>query len=180
MEAIRYAVTDYLAEFTDVAPENIIWGNQNNTALPKSNDYIIFNVINTTRHGTTVESWSKDLKDDSYTLEETLEFLVQVDFYASTNNGQSGIQALKRCQDIELISRSTMGVYFFNCRGMSILYADDSRDLTGIGDSDDYVRRAMTTLHLCACYKTVLHSGFFDSVKLRIHNVDTAHQPKEN
>lgn len=168
------AITDYLVEYClpSIPAKNIFYGNQNDISLPKENDYIIFSYLSSVRHGTNTVSWEP--KESNFIeLEETVEFLFQVDFFADTSNGKSGMSAMQRAQTIEAISRSSFGVDFFNKYGLSLLYADEPRDLTFIGDSDAYVRRASLTLHISSNVKISLIQDFFNNLALDLKEVDT-------
>lgn len=174
------AINDYLVKFCSPAipAQNVFWGNQNNIALPKDNDYIIFSYLTSARQGTNRLTWTP-VGDDNVELMETLETTYQIDFYANTNNSRDGLNAMLRAQCIEMISRSHYGVEHFNKYGISLLYADDVRDMTFVGDSDTYVRRATLTLHLSMNAKVSIIQDFFKSVFLDLKEVDTSYPPKE-
>ena len=163
-----------------MAPENIFYGNQNNLALPpEGNDYVIYSYISSVRHGTSAEDWTKDQTDDNVYLSTTTEVLVQVDCYASTLNGSDGMNAMLRAQALETVCRSQVGVQFFVDRGISLLHADDPRDTTIVGDSDNYVRRSTLMIHLSMQSQIKVSMSFFSAVDVDLKNVDVSYPPKE-
>lgn len=179
---IRTAIQEFLEIFAvpDVAPENIFYGNQNNLALPpEGNDYVIYSYISSVRHGTSAEDWEQDQNDDNVYLSTTTEVLVQVDCYASTLNGSDGMNAMLRAQALETVCRSHVGVQFFVDRGISLLHADDPRDTTIVGDSDNYVRRSTLMIHLSMQSQIKVSMGFFSAVDVDLKNVDVSYPPKE-
>lgn len=180
---IRTAIYEFLSVFAvpDVDPANIFYGNQNNIVLPDGgNDYLIFSYLASVRHGTGCENWDRTGKDDSVELSTTIEVLVQIDSFASTENGHDGMNAMLRAQALETVARSSVGVKFFNDRGLSLLYADDPKDTTFVGDSEAYIRRSTLTLHLSMKSIVKASMGFFDTVNVGLKNVDVSYPPEEN
>lgn len=176
----RAALFEFIVQYTAPAIDknSIFYGNQNNIALPEDNDYIVFSYLSSVRHGTSSEKWEKTDGDDYLYLSNTIEVLVQIDCYAVTTNGNDGINAMLRAQALETVARSTVGVQFFNDRGISLLYADDSRDTTFVGDSDSYVRRSTLTIHLSMESQVRTSVDYFYNVKLDLKNVDVSYPPK--
>lgn len=177
------AVYEFLSVFAvpEIKKENIFYGNQNNIALPaESNDYVIFSYISSVRHGTGFEEYDEKGLDDEIYLSNTVEVLVQVDCYASTKNGEDGINAMLRAQALDTVARSSVGVQFFKDRGLSLLYADDPKDTTLVGDSDSYVKRSTLTLHLSMQSVVKATMGFFSAVNVDLKNVDVSYPPKED
>lgn len=176
----RAALFEFIAQY--VAPaidkKSIFYGNQNNIALPEDNDYIVFSYLSSVRHGTSSEKWEKTDGKDYLYLSNTIEVLVQIDCYAVTTNGNDGINAMLRAQALETVARSTVGVQFFNDRGISLLYADDPRDTTFVGDSDSYVRRSTLTIHLSMESQVRTSVDYFYNVKVDLKNVDVSYPPK--
>lgn len=177
----RAALFEFIAHYAAPAidKKSIFYGNQNNIALPEDNDYIVFSYLSSVRHGTSSEKWEKTDGDDYLYLSNTIEVLVQIDCYAVTMNGNDGINAMLRAQALETAARSTVGVQFFNDRGISLLYADDPRDTTFVSDSDSYVRRSTLTIHLSMESQVRTSADYFYNLKLDLKNVDVSYPPKE-
>lgn len=175
---IRKAVYDFLCEYVSPAvdPGKILWGNQNNIALPKDEDYIIFSLIQNIRHGTGFETWER-YAPDQVTYSETVEGVVQIDCYANSHNGTDGMDAMLRAQCIETLARSVVAPAFFNRYGISCLFAEDARNNTLVGDSDLYEARWTVTLHLSYASRIVISEPYFNAVDARIKNVDVSFPP---
>jgi hypothetical protein len=178
----RAALYEFIAQFAApvIDKSAIFYGNQNNIALPENNDYIVFSYLSSVRHGTNSERWEKTDGNDYLYLSNTIEVIVQIDCYAVTTNGNDGINAMLRAQALETVARSTAGVQFFNDRGISLLYADDPRDATFVGDSDSYVRRSTLTIHLSFESQVRTSVDYFYDVKLDLKNVDVSYPPVED
>lgn len=177
----RAALFEFITQFAApvIDKSAIFYGNQNNIALPENNDYIVFSYLSSVRHGTNSERWEKTDGNDYLYLSNTTEVIVQIDCYAVTTNGNDGINAMLRAQALETVARSTAGVQFFNDRGISLLYADDPRDTTIVGDSDNYVRRSTLMIHLSMQSQIKVSMGFFSAVDVDLKNVDVSYPPKE-
>ena len=161
-----------------VPQANIIKGNQNRIALPKgSNEYIIMTVLNHFRHGTNVYEFDArqvPLEADGTDItKELVEIEVQIDCYSDTDAGR------QRATAIEMMARSPYAVRFFKQFGMSCLYADDVRDLTNVTDSDQFVNRYMTVLHLTYWATIAQALPWFDAVNVDLKNVDVTFPPTE-
>lgn len=161
-----------------VPQENIYKGFKNRVSLPKgTNEYIIMTVLNHTRHGTNVYSFDASAAqtgaDGIDTTKELIEVEVQVDCYSDSDAGR------QRATAIEMMARSPYAVRFFNQFGMSCLYADDVRDLTGVTDADQFVYRHMTTLHLTYWAEIAQELPWFDAVNVDLKNVDVKFPPTE-
>ena len=156
----------------------IIKGFQNRIALPKgTNEYIIMTVLNHTRHGTNIYKFDASkagtLEDGDETTIELVEVEVQIDCYSDSDAGR------QRATAIEMMARSPYAVQHFREYGMSCLYADDVRDLTGITDADQFVYRHMTTLHLTYNATITMKLPWFDAVNVNLKNVDVVFPPTE-
>lgn len=177
---IYEAVGRFLLKYAvpSVSQDCIIKGFQNRIALPKgTNEYIIMTVLNHVRHGTNVYEFdarkvSQD-QDGAEITKELVEVEVQIDCYSDSDAGR------QRATAIEMMVRSPYAVQFFKQFGMSCLYADDVRDLTGVTDSDQFVYRHMVTLHLT--YTSVISQKlpWFDAVNVDLKNVDVKFPPTE-
>ena len=161
-----------------VPQENIYKGFKNRVALPKgTNEYIIMTLLNQVRHGTNVDTYSATglpvTADGINTTKQLVELAVQIDCYSDSHDGR------QRATAIEMMARSPHGVQFFNQFGMSCLYADDVRDLTGVTDADQFVYRYMTTLHLTYWAQIDQTLPWFDAVDVDLKNVDVTFPPTE-
>jgi hypothetical protein len=173
------AVRAFVLDFTPfpLEPANVVMGWQNRASLPPgTNEYAMISVLFDTRRGTAVETFQADDPDPArpgiLSIRGLIEVQVQVDFC-----GENDL-ARQRARCLALVAGSSLGVQFFNDRGMSALYADDVRDLTFVGDSQQFVRRYMTTLHLTLVEGAAFAMDFFDQAKIsRLEDVDAHHKP---
>lgn len=158
-------------------PENICQGWQNRSSLPpESNDYAVISVLWDQQHGTAVEeyAWNREAPDETgrLSVKGLIEVAVQIDFCAEDDT------ARQRARRLATVTRSSIGVQFFNDRGMSALYADDARDISLVGDARQFVRRWMTTLHLSLAEGVSAQLEAFDRAAVsRLENVDVHHKP---
>ena len=157
----------------------IIKGFQNRIVLPKgTNEYIIMTMLNHTRHGTNVYEFDARTipydQDGAEITKELVEVEVQCDFYSDSDNGR------QRATAIEMMACSPYAVRFFKKYGLSCLYADDVRDLTGVTDADQFVYRHMVVLHLTYTAVITQKLPWFDAVNVNLKNVDVKFPPTEN
>jgi hypothetical protein len=177
--SVYEAVRDFVRAFTFPSLEaaNVIQGWQNRASLPPgTNDYAVISILFDLRHGTTVEdyAWNKAAPEEigRLSVKALIELAVQVDFCADRDI------ARQRARRLATVTRSSIGVQFFNDRRMSALYADDARDISFVGDANQFVRRWMTTLHLTLTEGVSAQFDAFDKASMsRLENVDVHHKP---
>lgn len=174
---LRQAVFDYIKTYAApvVDEENIIWGNQNDISLPATDDFILFSPLYAIRHGTGEEQY--DPVAGTITLSETIEIPVQIDCYANTESGSDGMYAFMRAQSLETVSRSVLGPMHFKKYGLNILYADNARNLTFTDEDSRLHPRWSVTIHLTVRSVIQTAQEFFDSVWVRLIEVDTHFRP---
>lgn len=146
---IYTAVSDFISKFAvPTFPEtNIFCAVQNRYTLPKdSNEYAILQILRQSRRGRNITNFdaskAQHNEDGLLTASELVEVEVQVDFYSSDD------MARDRAQTIETLCSDGVACDFFKKYGIGCLYATDIQNLSSIGDSDQYVNRFMTVLHL--------------------------------
>lgn len=158
-------------------PDNVIQGWQNRAALPAgTNEYAIISLLFDTQHGTTVETFKADAPDTAppgqITAKALVEVQAQIDFCSRDD------AARQRARRLAVVTRSGIGVQFFNDRGLSCLYADNARDISFVGDAKQFVRRWMTVLHLTLWEGVTADFDYFNRVSVsRLENVDVHHPP---
>lgn len=174
-EACREFVATYA--LPSLPMEHIIQGWQNRSSLPPgTNEYAVISILFDLQHGTNVETFTATdpdkVPDGVLEIRGLVEISVQIDFCAE------GDVARQRARRLAIVTRSSAGVQFFNDWGLSALYADDVRDLSFIGDANQFVRRYYTTLHLSMNEGITAEFPYFDTVKVsRLENVDVYHKP---
>ena len=112
------------------------WANR--ASLPSgSNEYAVMTTIGFVRHGTNIYGD----RDDRLDIKALYTVDVQVDFY--------GGKCVDRALAMEAFARSQAGVDFLKPKGLSVIDCSDGvRDMSGVGDADQFVPRAMTTIRL--------------------------------
>lgn len=174
-EAVRQFVKMYA--LPEMPIEYIIQGWQNRMSLPAgTNEFAVITILFGTRHGTVVETFKAQDPDKTVlgtlTVVGLVELSVQVDICSETDF------ARQRAQRLAIVTRSSIGVQFFNDFEMSALYADDARDISFVGGEKQFVRRFMTTLHLSINEGVIVDFPYFDVVKMsRVEDVDAHHKP---
>lgn len=177
---LRQAVFDFIKTYAApvVAEENIIWGNQNDITLPVSDDYIIFSPLQAIRHGTGEENYNP--VTETITLVETIEVPVQIDCYANSESGSDGMDAFKRAQALETVSRSILGTRHFKERNLGLLYAENVRNST-FNDEDLRLHSRWTvTIHLSVRSVIQTTQDFFNAVDFRLVECDTHFKPQND
>lgn len=175
-ESIYKAVKDFeLLLFSDLEDAQIFAGNQNNLSLPPTREYIINTIINHRNIGTPVQSmeWNEETQASSLILAQPVELMMQIDAYSNSPE-----KARLRAETVTVVGRSVPGVDFFARYGLSTLFADDAKNLTGVGDENQFVQRWMTTLHLIYTHRVQLDVDSFSAVKVDVQNVDVKFPPK--
>lgn len=175
-EAVRQFVAAYALPALPLA--NIIQGWQNRAALPPgTNEYAVISILFDSQHGTTVETFTAP--DPDKTVEGTIEYRGLVELFVQVDICSETDAARQRARRLAVVTRSPIGVQFFNDWGMSALFAEDVRDLSFIGDAKQFVRRYSTTLHLSINEGVTVDFPYFDTVEAsRVENVDVHHKPE--
>lgn len=147
------AIGNFLRAYVrpEVDDDCVILGSMPNIVLPEDNDYIVFQVQSTVRHGTTHELYDPD--KEKITLTETAEAVIQVDCYGVTsaddpNNDDALMRAQIRAHNLETVFRSTVATRFFKAYNIQPLYADNPSDTTITSDSNQYLHRWTVMLHV--------------------------------
>lgn len=149
MPDIYTAVFDYIATFALPAldEKNIYRGWQNRAALPPdTNEYAVYTIISTVRHGASVEELNiKGVADDQPEIIKVgtyYETAVQIDCCSDSDN------ARQRATMLANFARSSVGVNFFKKYGLSIIDSDSPSEITMFDESNQFVPRYMITLRL--------------------------------
>jgi hypothetical protein len=83
----------------------------------------------------------------------------------------------QRATRLACMARSAVGVVFFVNRGLSVLYAEDVRDLSFVNEARQFVRRYSTALRLSFWTGVSMEMPYFDRASLsRLENVDVHHK----
>lgn len=166
---LQYAKSDNVPAYRE---EQIIIAWQNSATLPAdTQEFCVISEINTVRHGTNEES---AVIDDSVTFYETLEHIIQLDFY-----GVNPYDTRVRANAIEMLAFSRVATAFFSAYSdqyLTCLYADDVRNLTGLDETKTFIARYQVTLHLEERLNQAIQTDYFTNVNLHLENVDVHHK----
>lgn len=152
----------------------IFLGSQQNMVLPEGEDYIIYQVIQQIRHGTTTEKYDPD--NELLELKELNEIIVKVDCYADSTNSTDNdalLRAQIRANNLNLLFRSSVACSFFKSYGISALYAEDATDTTLISDSNQYLHRWSVNIHLSMPNTVTVVQEGFTSIKIKPNSIIT-------
>ena len=180
-EAVRAFVG--FAGLPALPPEHILQGWHNHASPPAGvNDYAVIGAAFSVQHGTPVEFFEAPDPDPSapgvLTVAGLVETAVRVDFCAEDDT------ARQRAFRLAVATRSSLAADFLNQYGFSPLYADDPRDLSFVGDANQFIRRWTVTMRLCGSGGAdsgggaglTVEASFFDRAAVsRIENVDVHH-----
>ena len=125
-----------LLHFTDCPAKNIVCGFNNRVALPSTNNYIIFTVLNPFRYGTPVVRLVEGKNEST----QTYRCEVQIDFY--------GDFAFDRACDIVNISRTEFLCEFLKQYGIQPIACENAQNLTGVLGEQEYVERWMVRFEI--------------------------------
>lgn len=174
---LRKAIGDFLTQYLtpEVKKGCVLWGNQNNIALPaKSNEYVIYFLLSTQRHGSNITTYDSDGETTDEDVE--LEYTVQVDCYAGIDGKSDGDNAQQRAQTLEILSRSLEAYEYLKKYGLHVLYVEPPRDTTIVDDDNTYIRRWTVTLHLAGHTVLTLDSPGFTEVSVKSNVITTQDQ----
>ena len=180
---LNTALYAFLAQYItpSVNAENIFLGSQENMVLPEGEDYVIYQIIQQIRHGTTTEKYNPTL--ELLELKELNEIIVKVDCYADSTNSTDNdalLRAQIRANNLNLLFRSSVACSFFKSYGISALYAEDAQDTTLVSDSNQYLHRWSVNIHLSMPNTvTVVQEGFTD-MTVKPNSLVTQKQSEED
>jgi hypothetical protein len=168
--AVYAAVVAFIKDYAGIG--HVYQGWQNRSALPAgTNVYAVVSLLLSIPLNTPIERMTDD--DDIYEVSRLNELQVQVDICGEDDS------ARQQAQMLHLAASSSIGIQFFNEHEMSVLYADDVRDISFVGDAQQFVRRYMLTLHLSAWNGFTVNYDGFNKARAHLEDVDMHHHPKE-
>lgn len=164
------AVYDFIVERVKpaIAPGFVIRGWENRYYLPPgTNEFAVMTILYEERRGTNVTKFTPTDTGGTYTEARLSLVDIQIDFCSDTD------AARQRANMLVTIARSEIGTSFFKKYGFGCLYADEVRGIETVDGSSQYVKRYMTTLRLDYTTAVSAEVGSFDSVNVKLKNVDT-------
>ena len=163
-QEIQKAIRDMLLVYTDCPPDNIFCGYSNKVELPKSNNNIVFTILNPVRTGTPLIVNESTAEEGRITSYQDFRLEVQIDFY--------GNFAFDRANDIINISRTDFLCSFFKPYNIQPIACDDARNLTGVSGEDEYVERWMVSLEIDYRDAVSVSQEVFNTAELNIFETE--------
>lgn len=140
------------------------------TLPPDTEDWATFQVLNQTRRGTNVEEMDETPNSDVYHIAKQVTSDVQIDFYSKDEN-----TARLRAEGLELLCNGTHGTSFFEQYGISLCYADEVKNITGVGSTRQYIQRYSLTIKIVYYAMYNLTQEYATAVNVYTENVDVHH-----
>lgn len=174
---INVAVEAYLRAYMQppLTAEQIYLGQQNNSALPKTREHVVFFLASTRRIGTNV---GEQIVTEAGTTETRSyrEYVVNVDFCDADYQ-----RALQRAEYFETLGRSDIAVDFFKKNyNIALLYCENMQFLPYTDDTNQYINRYRLPLHLAFWTVYKYQTEYFDKIAItRLENVDVHHKPEK-
>ena len=163
------AIKAFIQTYTDLEAKNIILGYQNNVVLPETEDYAVFHIIADEVHGKGDYGLIQKNGKDYYYLLKTRFLTVQIDLYCENNNRYTDLPAMRRCQELEAVANSELGVAFFNQYGLSCLGGNGMKADFATGDSGILEFRWILELRLSYNSKYKYATNSFSAIDLQLH-----------
>lgn len=149
----------------------IVQGWQNFVSPPAGTDeYAVIAMAASKQHGATIETFNPDT--GRLLLQGLVEVEAQVDFCANSDI------ARQRARSLSLIACSSVGVDFFKQHGLSLLRADEVREVSFVNEAKQFVRRYRATLRLSINEGLLFEQDYFTTITPVVENVDAHHHPR--
>lgn len=168
---ILEAVNDYILQYTDVVQDNLYRGYRNRATLPKTDDYTMYWMGDTSRVGTNVDEFTAQQEVKINTLQEKI---VEIDFCHSDQD-----IAMNRAKTLAVLGRSYISCEFFKKLGFNFNFADDMQYLPFVDENEQWVHRYRIALHLTEWDNITLSQQNTENIKVEVVNVDVAYPPQQ-
>lgn len=179
MDRILRATNDFILKFTGCAQDIVFRGYQNRAALPKEQNFVVYNVGKIRRVGTNIAGYDKAEQNILQNI-AAKEYTIDIDFCSASET-----LARSRAEAVEVLSRSPVAVLFFDKLNIGLLYADDIQALPYVDDSKQYIHRYRISIHLYALTIIETEQDYFDKAEIGkssgrqpyFENIDVEHPP---
>lgn len=151
-----------------VNPNHILKGDQLGSLPPNSKTFVVNTVLSDTGHGMPV----RRMVGDRWEMRELMEVSAQVDIYSDDSE-----TARNLAQSLKTFIFSGEAVDFLRPHGFGALYAEDVRNLTGVGDDGIPQPRWGTTVRLTYWHLVGTPAESFNAVNVDAQNVDVLYKP---
>ena len=169
-KAIKSFIQTYCTP--ELSANNIILGYQNNVALPESEDFAVFHVVDFQKRGRGERRLCDPLHNDKYLLLDTNLMKVQIDLYCNNSNCNSDKDAMLRAKSLETIANSSIGVAHFNKYNMSCIGAESMKVSIVTGDSGLLDYRWIVMLNISFNSQYVLDVDTFNTLNIKLNPLE--------
>ena len=166
--SVLEAVNDYILQYTDVQQDNLFRGYQNRSTLPQTQDYTMYWLGDNTRIGTNVDEFG----DFRTTIKALREYTVSIDF---CGDDQERTEA--RAMSLAVLGRSFVSCEFFEKRNITFNYAEETKYLPFVDETEQYVHRYRIVLHLTRWDSVEITQETAINADVYVENVDAHHKP---
>lgn len=164
-------------ESSPLSENQVIRGWQNLAYLPKdTTEFCVLTLRDGARQGSNVYQFTDDGEDMNMHVMKNLDLIVQVDFN-SAEPYVDPIVTRNRAEIVEQLINSYVGPKYFKDKdeNLSVLYAEDVKNLSGLDETKTMTARYMVMLHLSQRIDKHLPIDYFTSVHIKTENVDVHH-----
>lgn len=158
------AVYEFITAYTDLDPARVFRGYQNAIALPQEADFCVYDLTDTERVGTNVETNT----DTERRLYKLISYAVDVDFIGDDQALQQ-----ERASRLEALAMSSACRELFDDFNATMLYPGAVQYLPYVDENEQWLHRYRLPLHISAWELTQVDEGSAKAVKPRLVNVDT-------
>lgn len=158
-DSIFKAIKDVIKNFTSLTDETKMFsGFSNRIPEDKANDYCVISILNSSRVSTPRVERVTTEEDITVNVSDPLRCLVQIDFY--------GKYAQNRAETIVAMSRTPEAVSVCEEYGVTPLYSDEAKNLTGISGESQYVLRYSVDLNMFYNAEVTFEGSGFDEASI--------------
>lgn len=124
---IYTALRQFVINFTDANANRVLRGWPNKAPTPSEDDFIYISITDQNRQSTNINEIN--VAGDEETIYQPVRIPVQVDCFGSS--------ALDRATILSTLFRSSRGVEYLEQYGITPLFSEDARNLTGVALGDE-------------------------------------------
>jgi len=136
---IYIALQEFIVNFTGAASDHVLQGWPNRAAVPTDDNFVYMRVLTQSRQSTNIHEINA--AGDTDTVYQPFRMSIQMDCFGSLSLEWSTI--------ISTILRDPIGTDYLEARGVTCLFSDEARNLTGpLLGSDQNVSRWMVLAEL--------------------------------
>lgn len=131
---IYIALQEFIVNFTSADSDHVLQGWPNRTPTPEDDDFIYMSILNQSRQSTNIHEINET--GDTEIIYQPLRMSIQIDCFGSLSVEWATI--------ISTLLRDYIGTEFLEARGITCLFSDEARNMTGtLLGSDQNVSRWM-------------------------------------